>query len=108
MEMLIIILSGYALFLMTWVFYLALMNLKTVRHSLHPIAKANAYVLLFIGYVLDVILNITLGTALYLDLPREWLFTARLQRLKAKGGWRGDMARWMCDHLLNQFDVGHC
>jgi hypothetical protein len=108
MEILLLLLSGYMLFLLTWVFYLALMNLKKVRHSLHPVAKAQAYVLLFIGYILDVVLNVTVGTVLYADLPRELLFTSRLQRLKRKGGWRGDMARWMCDHLLNQFDVGHC
>lgn len=108
MSLIYSLLAGYALFLITWVFYLAIMNLKAVRHDLHPVAKANAYVLLVIGYVLDVALNITVGTVIYLDLPREPLFTGRLQRLKQKGGWRGDMARWMCEHLLNQFDVGHC
>lgn len=98
----------YALTLLSWLFYLALMNLKRVRNDLHPFAKFNAYLLLGIGFPLDVALNTVVGSILFLELPEEYLLTSRLQRHKRLGGWRGDIARWMCEHLLNQFDSGHC
>jgi len=105
-----LVVASYILVLVTWLFYLAIMHLRMVRHDLHPVAKANAYVLLAIGLVLDFITNVVVGSVLFLDPPREWLLTDRLQRYKNldRESWRGKTAYWLCEHLLNQFDEGHC
>jgi hypothetical protein len=100
--------AGYVLAVVAWLFYVAVMHLIKVRHQLHPVAKVHAYALAAIGIALDVILNVAVATVVFLDLPREWLLTARLRRLKAGTGWRRSVAAWICEHLLNQFDEGHC
>lgn len=102
---------SYALLLLTWTFYLAVMNIKRVRKDLHPFAKVNAYIILAVGLPLDIIFNLIVGTVLFLELPRELLFTARLKRNKQNKGYRRKLAHWFCEHMLNQFDPspkGHC
>jgi hypothetical protein len=99
----------YILTLLTWLFYIAIMHLRLVRDRLHPFAKVNAYILLFFGLLLDVAVNVLVGTVVFADLPREWLLTERLKRMKREGKWWQRMtAYWICEHLLNQFDEGHC
>lgn len=110
---LLIVASSYLLALATWLFYLAVMNLVPVRDQLHPFARVNAYILLAIGLTLDLILNVVVASILFLEPPRlrELLLTARLSRLvKTDSGWRGRLARWICHHLLDQFDPKgkHC
>jgi hypothetical protein len=101
--------AGYLLALSTWTFYLAAMSLIEHRATLHPIAKANAYVVIALGLALDLAWNLV-SSVLLLDLPRELLFTTKLKRLKAGGGRRGAVAAWVCEHALNQFDPKgrHC
>ena len=57
-----------------------------------------------ISIVLDFINNVTLFTILFAELPREWLVTARLKRHAKQQTFRGKMARWLGDILLNPFD----
>ena len=103
------IVFSYLLMLVTWLFYIAIMHLRMVRHSLHPFAKVNAYILLFVGLILDVLLNVIVATVLFKELPKEWLLTDRLKRLKREGNmYQKAVAYWVCEHLLNQFDAGHC
>jgi len=103
------VILGYAIAVLTWIFYLAAYHLIPLRDQLHPVAKAHAYVIVGIGLVLDAILNIVVATIAFGDLPREWLLTTRLKRYKAgRLGWRRVVAYWVCEHLLNQFDEGHC
>lgn len=103
----------YALFVICWVLYLAIMNIARVRHDLHPFAKANAYlVILPIGYIADALLNL-LACAIFLRRPQDWLLTGTLKRIQATeppGSWRETVAAWVCMHLLNQFDPKgrHC
>lgn len=100
---------GYVLAVLTWIFYLAAYHLVPLRKELHPVAKAHAYVIVGIGLALDVILNVVVATVLFVDPPRELLLTTRLKRYKAgPDGWRRSFADWVCEHLLNQFDEGHC
>jgi len=54
---------------------------------------------------IDMILNIIVGSILFLELPREFLFTARLDRHARKGS---KLAQWICKYILNPFDEGHC
>ncbi len=106
-----IALATYAFVLFTWLFYLAIMHLKVVRHDLYWFATVNAYVLLVVGLVMDVILNVVVGSALFAERPREWLLTARLKRHKyygSRNSWRYKLAMWICEHFLEQFDEGHC
>jgi hypothetical protein len=104
-------LAFYGLFLMTWVMYLAIMKLAEHKDSLHPFAKFNAYLLLFVvGYPLDALLNL-LVCAVFLRIPRDWLLTGTLKRtIATDDGWRCATSAWICEHLLNQFDPKgrHC
>lgn len=103
--------ASYAIFVICWILYLAVMNLSRVRKDLHPFAKFNAYaIVLPIGYVFDAVLNL-LACAIFLRLPRDWLLTGTLKRMIATDdGWRCATAAWICEHLLNQFDPKgkHC
>ena len=63
------------------------------------------------GYVIDILANLTIATALFLEPPREWLVTTRFIRYKAgPPGWRRSIADWVCTHLLDDFDPtgDHC
>lgn len=104
------VLSAWLLGVVTWLFYLAIMHLLKVREQLHPVAKAHAYLLLAVGLVFDVVLNVVVATVVFLDPPRELLLTSRLKRYRRprQRSWRRSVAAWICEHLLNQFDSGHC
>ncbi len=105
--------AGYALLIVTWVLYLAIMNIAAHRHALHPFARFNAYlVVLPIGYLADAALNL-IACSIFLRRPRDWLLTGTLQRIRntePPGSWREGLAAWICTHLLNQFDPKgtHC
>jgi len=100
---------GYILAVLTWLFYVAIYHLIPIRHQLHPVAKVHAYVLVGVGLVLDFALNTVVASVVFADIPREWLLTQRLKRYKVgRTGWRRVAAWWICEHLLNQFDEGHC
>lgn len=102
----IILISLTSLY-MLWVMYLAVMALKRARDSgkLSKPAMVLGYPLLFIGLVLDALVNITLGSVLMLELPREWLVTARLTRhINTGSGWRKKLALWVTATLLDAFD----
>ena len=94
----------------TWVFYLAVMALTRVWKDLHPAIKAFAAPVVITGVLLDVLTNAILGTLYFRELPREWLLTTRLTRLKLGTGWRSIHAFWICKHMLNPFDPygPHC
>ncbi len=111
MTALMIGLGAYAIALLCWVLYLAIMNLAEHRDRLHPFAKFNAYcIVLPIGYVFDATLNLIV-CLIFLRVPRDWLLTGTLKRTIAiENGWRCTIAAWICTHLLNQFDPKgkHC
>ena len=101
----------YVLFLVTWLFYLAIMNLADHRDALHPFAKINAYILLVIGYPLDALFNVAASVVLFWRLPKAWLFTGTLKYwIASNDNKRAALAAWICAHLLNQFDPKgrHC
>lgn len=61
----------------------------------------------YVGAVVDLVVNLTWFTVLFLDVPKELLLTNRIERLKASTGWRGAVAWKICD-LLNYFIINHC
>lgn len=91
----------------TWVHFLAVMMLKQRRDSLPMVTKRFGYIVLGIGYALDFLFNVS-SSLLFLEIPQEWLFTARVSRHVKEVGWRGNLARWFCGVLLEPVDPGHC
>jgi len=96
----------------TWERYLAIMALKRARDrgTLTTTSKVFGYPILARGVLMDVLYNVVVGTVIFVDVPREWMFTSRLQRYIRAGGWRGKVAYWMCHRLLNAYDPdgNHC
>jgi len=107
-----IILYGFSLIYVLWIFFLAVMNLKRARDSvgLTLPAKILGYPLLFVGLVIDFLTNIKVMSVLFLEVPRETLVTARLKRHIQGTGWRQKLALWFCVNLLDKFDPSgnHC
>lgn len=89
-----------------WLFYLAVMTLQRANDAgkISPVAYRLGLVVLYIGLALDFLGNVVVLTVLLLELPREWLVTARLRRLVHSSDWRRPIARWIAEHLLNDFD----
>lgn len=102
----------FALMYLTWFFYLAVENLIRAKRAgnLKWQAAIFAYPMAFVGIVFDSLLNLTIGTLLFVELPRQGLFTARLDRHCAQPTWRGAIARWICTNMLDPFDATgtHC
>lgn len=98
------------LWVMTWVFFLAVFHLKKVQDAqgLRPFSRLIGYwVVLPLGVVHDLALNVWVSP-LFLDLPRDWLLTGRLQRyVNGKDGWRRRLALAIDADKLEPFDPGH-
>lgn len=68
--------------------------------------KALAYFWLVVGYLGDVAFNVTRGTWIFKELPKEWLFSHRVQRHMKSSDWRlGPAMVWA--NLLNTIAPGH-
>ena len=104
------ILIVYVAMALMWLQYLAVMNLDGNKKRLTFIAKLWAYPILLAGLLSDVVFNVVLGSLMYLEIPREWLFTTRCERHLHADTWRGCLARWFCRNFLDPFDPdgGHC
>jgi hypothetical protein len=93
-------------FYVLWILYLAVMNLKRVRDEgkLTSLAKYLGLPVLFIGYILDAILNIVVMTIILFEIPQEMTVSQRLKRHnKNSTGWRKAVAVWF-EPLLDPFD----
>jgi len=94
----------------TWILFLAVMSLKAARDAgrLPTVTARLALPVIAVGYLADVAFNLV-SSAIFLELPREWLFTARVERHLRAGTWRGALSVWFCRVLLDPFQVGgHC
>jgi hypothetical protein len=91
-----------------WVLYVFVMALKRVRESgrLSKTAMAWGLAAAIPAYILDVAVNLTIGTVLFLDFPREATLSARLSRYYSPEGtdWRCKFAGWLASTLLDPFD----
>ena len=95
-----------------WVFFLAIMCLKSVRDAGGLKRGDDAYYIgmsvLFVGFIIDFTVNVLLSP-IFLEPPFETTVTARVTRWKKEPGYRGDFARWMCAKVLDPFQQGgHC
>lgn len=97
---------------MFWVLYLAIMALYRahINKTLTKLGYALGAPLLLAGLVLDVLMNITIFSLAFFEIPREWLVTKRLQRHLKQTGWRFKLAKFICEGLLNFADPtgNHC
>lgn len=63
--------------------------------------------IMYIGAIIDFVVNISWFTLIFMEPPREYLLTKRVERLKKQEGYRGNLARLICK-LLNTFQENHC
>lgn len=95
-----------------WAVYVLVMGIYRAHlaRRLTPVTMALGLPFVAIGFAMDVLANITVASVVFLEPPREWLVTDRLQRHIKRGRWRGALAGWVCDHLLDVFDPkeNHC
>lgn len=97
-----------------WVLFLGVMNLARVNAAgqLGPVAYVLAWPLLAVAVTLDILVNVVIGTLIWLEWPHYSRLTlsARLDNLIKHGtGWRQRMAWWTVKTLLEPFDTtgGH-
>jgi len=98
----------------TWIYFLAVMNLKRHLDELRWFHKLWGYPAVYLFLIVDAAFNLIVGTLCYLELPPYWkgeiLFTGRCKRLLNDPGWRGTVAHFWCSKFLNPFDPSgtHC
>lgn len=100
-----------ALPVITWPLYLAIMSLGRARDAgnLPKSAERLGKILLAVGYLFDFALNMTVGTLLFMEFPKEYLLSPRVTRLKnTSSGYRQKVAAWICVNLLDPFDPSGC
>ena len=96
-----------------WGLYALVMSLYRAKlnNELSTAMKVLGFPYLFIGYIFDVVCNMTLACIIFLEFPREMLVTGRLIRhIENKDGWRHAIASWICTNLLDPLDPRgkHC
>jgi hypothetical protein len=95
-----------------WLFFLAVMALKVARDNgtLPKAAMPFAYIILFVGLFVDFLVNVFVASIIFVEPPFELSVTARVTRhIKESTGWRQKMAKWICQNLLDPFEIGgHC
>lgn len=83
-----------------------------LNKRLHGLNKGLAAPNVVIGFILDVLVNMTWATLVFREWPREWLVTTRLQRHvnDERHSWRRDRAKWWCERVLDPLDPTgkHC
>jgi hypothetical protein len=107
----VIVVVGWAYALL--IFYLAYVAIWVAKSNgkLALVPAPGRWVLmsiLAVAVLLDVLFNWVVGSVGFMELPRECTFTARCARLRTATGYRGRLARWVCDGWLNPFQEHHC
>lgn len=112
MNLALLLITAFALLVpVTWMLFLAIMTLERARdaHAISVPVKVLGSAILFIGYLCDFLLNLVIGTLLFMEFPREALLSPRVARLqKGEDGYRKTVAAWICANLLDPFDPSGC
>lgn len=90
-----------------WLHFLAVMSLQAAitAKRLTPWGLRFGYTVLVPGYLMDVLVQMTVATLAFAELPREWTVSGRVKRLVNTGdGWRKTLALWLRDQMLRPFD----
>lgn len=101
-------LVGWSLLLtyICWILYLALTNIweAGVKKKLSYTAYTLALPAIAVGVSLDVFLNFTVFSVLFMEQPKELTISERLRRHNSTGtGWRKKLAGWF-EPLLDPYD----
>lgn len=96
-----------------WALYVLVMGIYRAHMDkrLTRLTYAMALPWVVLGFALDVAVNLTVASLLFLELPQELLVTSRLKRhITAPCGWRNRLAALICDRMLDVFDPtgNHC
>lgn len=106
--MIVVLYALGALYLL-WLGFVLTMRVAHLWKTLPWPARVLGLPAALFSWVLDVFLNLTLCTVVFVDLPREPTITQRLHRYqRERTDWRARLARWVCANLLNPFDPEHC
>jgi hypothetical protein len=104
--------TSISLFICTFIFYVTIMKMREVKQRLwrlHWPVRWTCFFILFIGLILDVLLNWIACTIIFVEFPREFLTTSRVVRHKRESaGFRYKLAIYFCQHWLTPFDEQHC
>ncbi|ASJ79182.1 hypothetical protein P26059A_0030 [Curvibacter phage P26059A] len=109
-------LATLALYLVIF-FYLYVLVMGIYRVHLQDRLKGFLFVLcvpaVVVGLLFDVFANLFIATFVFWQLPREWLVTTRLTKIKSNPleHWkRRYIAQYVCEHILDVFDPNgdHC
>ena len=76
-------------------------------NTLKPVVKVILVPFMVVWFI-DVGFNLTFGSLLLCELPRQLTFTKRCDMHLKDANWRGTIARAICNHLLSPFDPDHC
>lgn len=89
-----------------WLIFVCMMRLQEVRDAgkLTLAQKILGYPVLVFGLALDFVLNVTIGSLVFLEVPREMTLSARLWRLSNGDGWRQKPALVIRVGLLDSID----
>lgn len=110
MTFLFILFSVITVIQVFYILYLAAINIVANRNLLTWKSGIICAVPLVVMVLTDFILNATLATILFLDLPREFMVTTRLARYKDSSwpdGKRKQISLWVCQNWLNPFAPNH-
>lgn len=91
----------------TWILYLSVMTLERARNvgNLPKPAYCLGLPLLYVGLLIDFLVNVFIASVLFLEVPQEWTVSARTKRhFFETSGWRHTLAVWLAHNLLNPFD----
>ena len=95
--------------------YLAYCTLRVARGNgklaMAPaVVRGLCWALLLAGLVLDILFNIFIGSLMFREWPniQRLTFTARCTSHLKVDGFRGNIARWVCEGWLNPFEADHC
>lgn len=109
---------SYALYVLAflwafWAMYVLVMGIYRAHLAkrLTPVTLALSLPFVALGYVMDVLANVTIASVVFIEFPQEALVTERLKRhITNNTGWRQSLASYICDNLLDVFDPSgnHC
>lgn len=109
-------LLSFVLLQATWVYFGFIMRLKMIRDEgkltfkSNPFAFVFGYIHLWIGATLDVLVNCVFCTIIGLEVPREFLTTARwirwfdLPQTSLLNKWRKAIASFFAKEFLDDVD----
>lgn len=90
-----------------WILYVAMMRLRQVRDAgkLTLAMKVLGYPWLVIGLFIDLVLNVVLGSIVFVEFPREMTLSERLWRHSQEStGYRQKLAELIRVNLLDAID----